>query len=86
MKIRAAIEAARRDRIPAMVWAVSSAGEHYLDMVGAIGSIPIPPTIHNQLIQNSYFFPHLGIELPRFRAILASAPVSVWCEPLVRSR
>ena len=25
--------------------AVSSAGEHYLDMVGAIGSIPIPPTI-----------------------------------------
>jgi hypothetical protein len=27
--------------------AVSSAGEHYLDMVGAIGSIPIPPTTFN---------------------------------------
>ena len=34
-----------------MVRAVSSAGEHYLDMVGAIGSIPIPPTI---FIQNSH--------------------------------
>ena len=31
-------------------WAVSSAGEHYLDMVGAIGSIPIPPTIYYQLL------------------------------------
>src|SRR5690348_14264610 len=26
-------------------WAVSSAVEHYLDTVGAVGSIPIPPTI-----------------------------------------
>ena len=26
--------------------AVSSAGEHYLDMVGATGSIPVPPTIY----------------------------------------
>jgi hypothetical protein len=30
--------------IEAGLRAVSSAGEHYLDMVGAIGSIPIPPT------------------------------------------
>jgi hypothetical protein len=33
-----------RDRSPAG-GAVSSAGEHFLDMEGAIGSIPIPPTI-----------------------------------------
>jgi hypothetical protein len=27
--------------------AVSSAGEHFLDMEGAIGSIPIPPTTYS---------------------------------------
>jgi hypothetical protein len=26
-------------------WVVSSAVEHYLDMVGVTGSIPVPPTI-----------------------------------------
>ena len=28
-----------------MEWALSSAGEHYLDMVGVTGSIPVAPTI-----------------------------------------
>jgi hypothetical protein len=27
------------------MWVVSSAVEHYLDMVGVTGSIPVPPTI-----------------------------------------
>ena len=27
-----------------MLWARSSAGEHYLDMVGVTGSIPVAPT------------------------------------------
>ena len=26
-------------------WAVSSAGEHHVDIVGVTGSIPVPPTI-----------------------------------------
>ena len=25
-------------------WAVSSAGEHHVDIVGVTGSIPVPPT------------------------------------------
>ena len=28
------------------MWAVSSAVEHYVDIVVATGSIPVPPTIH----------------------------------------
>jgi hypothetical protein len=28
-------------------WVVSSAVEHYLDMVGVTGSIPVPPTIQS---------------------------------------
>ena len=28
-------------------WAVSSAVEHYVDIVVATGSIPVPPTIHS---------------------------------------
>jgi hypothetical protein len=34
-------------------WVVSSAVEHYLDMVGVTGSIPVPPTI--QSFQNWEF-------------------------------
>ena len=30
----------------AQKWACSSAGEHYVDIVGVTGSIPVPPTIH----------------------------------------
>ncbi len=30
---------------PRQQWVVSSAVEHYLDMVGVTGSIPVPPTI-----------------------------------------
>ena len=44
--------ACQRPRLPAISratqWAVSSAVEHYLDMVGATGSIPVPPTIFLQ--------------------------------------
>ena len=32
-------------------WAVSSAGEHYLDTVGATSSILVPPTILMLLLQ-----------------------------------
>ena len=32
-------------RPPQSTWVVSSAVEHYLDMVGVTGSIPVPPTI-----------------------------------------
>jgi hypothetical protein len=33
------------ERPPQSKWVVSSAVEHYLDMVGVTGSIPVPPTI-----------------------------------------
>ena len=39
---------ARRRGVPVrggLGWAVSSAGEHYVDIVGVTGSIPVPPTI-----------------------------------------
>ena len=39
-----AIEAAP----PYLARARSSAGEHYLDMVGVTGSIPVAPTIQSQ--------------------------------------
>jgi ribosomal protein L17 len=29
------------------VWAVSSAVEHYVDIVGVTGSIPVPPTMNS---------------------------------------
>ena len=38
-------------RSPQIEWVVSSAVEHYLDMVGVTGSIPVPPTIFIHIIQ-----------------------------------
>ena len=36
-------------------WAVSSAGEHHVDIVGVTGSIPVPPTIkYEGFIWNIY--------------------------------
>gem|GEM_PF-5986661 len=37
---------------PRLKWVVSSAVEHYLDMVGVTGSIPVPPTIFLRTIIN----------------------------------
>jgi hypothetical protein len=34
---------------PRQQWVVSSAVEHYLDMVGVTGSIPVPPTIFSRI-------------------------------------
>ena len=36
------------------VWAVSSAVEHYVDIVGVTGSIPVPPT-------TGFTAPHYGV-------------------------
>src|SRR5262249_11627944 len=48
------------------IWARSSAGEHYLDMVGVTGSIPVAPTIR---------FEHgTDHENPQFVALVAQAP------------
>ena len=35
----------REQGLPSLKWAYSSAGEHYVDIVGVTGSIPVPPTI-----------------------------------------
>ncbi len=43
---------------------VSSAVEHYLDMVGVTGSIPVPPTIFSN-ISAAY-----RLAFPRFRGVL----------------
>jgi hypothetical protein len=36
-------------------WAYSSAGEHYIDIVGVTGSIPVTPTIHSPSIHLDVF-------------------------------
>ncbi len=36
-------------------WAISSAGEHYIDIVGVTGSIPVSPTIFQPLISITYW-------------------------------
>ena len=35
----------QREQAAALEWARSSAGEHYVDIVGVTGSIPVAPTI-----------------------------------------
>lgn len=39
----------------AAAWAVSSAVEHYVDIVVVTGSIPVPPTIHRPLTGAQFF-------------------------------
>jgi hypothetical protein len=42
-------------------WVYSSAGEHYLDMVGVTGSIPVTPTISTQGIEFPWIFTGRGV-------------------------
>ena len=40
-------------------WAYSSAGEHYIDIVGVTGSIPVTPTIRTPSLKFSITFKRL---------------------------
>jgi len=53
MVYRAATE--WRRRAVAERWVYSSAGEHYLDMVGVTGSIPVTPTISTKALSSLDF-------------------------------
>ena len=53
-------------------WAYSSAGEHYVDIVGVTGSIPVTPTIQLQADQGLS-----GNAEPFFRAALRSPDVAL---------
>jgi hypothetical protein len=41
-------------------WAYSSAGEHYIDIVGVTGSIPVTPTMDAPEIIEKFGFRRLG--------------------------
>src|SRR5579872_1361481 len=47
-------------------WALSSAVEHYLDMVGVRGSIPLAPTIFRLKINNLHIASRECVLLSRF--------------------
>lgn len=53
------VQRQRHGEIAAAMWAVSSAVEHYVDIVVATGSIPVPPTI----------LPPNGLQVHRSRAM-----------------
>ena len=53
-------------------WAVSSAGEHHVDIVGVTGSIPVPPTINTKDLYGIFFNTKFLFLNNRFFSIIVS--------------